>query len=64
MHLPNPIYDCFFSLGHLLITFAQNVMMLYAGRIFSGICQGTILRKVLKDTFLSNENKSSMLISF
>ena len=51
----DPIYDCFFSLGHLLITFAQNVMMLYAGRIFSGICQGTILKRVLKDTFLSNE---------
>ena len=63
MYHPNAIYDCFFSLGHLLITFAQNVMMLYAGRIFSGICQGTILKKVLKDTFLSNENKS-MLISF
>ena len=29
-----------FSLGHLLITFAQNVMMLYAGRVISGICQG------------------------
>ena len=59
----DPIYDSFFSLGHLLITFAQNVMMLYAGRIFSGICQGTILKKVLKDIFLSDENKS-MLISF
>ena len=30
------------SLGHLLITFAKDVMMLYAGRVFSGISQGII----------------------
>ena len=30
------------SLGHLLITFAKDVMMLYAGRVFADISQGLI----------------------
>ena len=31
--------------GHLLITFAKNTMMLYVGRIFAGICQGSMIKK-------------------